>query len=78
MKPHHAVTPGTIISVHQHTVGGPQRLAEVLEVIGTAEHRRYRVRWDDGHESIFFPGEDAVIEPVRTPKRRKSPPAPAS
>jgi len=65
------VTAGTVIMVHQHSVGGPQRLAEVLEVIGNQEHRRYRVRWEDGHESIFFPGSDAVIETV-SPTRGRS------
>jgi len=66
MERHDEVTPGTVISVHQHRVGGQHRLAEVLEVIGGTGHRRYRVRWDDGHESIFFPGEDAVMERVTT------------
>ena len=65
------VDAGTIISVHQHQVGAQQQLAEVLEVIGGEGHRRYRVRWEDGHESIFFPGEDAVIETVSTHPRRR-------
>jgi len=36
-------------------------MAEILEVLGEPSHRHYRVRWDDGRESIFFPGSDATI-----------------
>jgi hypothetical protein len=25
-------------------------------------HESYRVRWDDGHESLFRPGSDATIK----------------
>lgn len=64
MKRKQAVVSGTVISVHPHRVGAQRQLAQVLEVLGGEGHRRYRVRWEDGHESIFFPGEDAVIEPV--------------
>lgn len=59
---------GDAIVVSQHSVDGARRIAEVLEVIGAPDHPRYRVRWEDGHESIFFPGHDAVVEPV--PRRR--------
>jgi hypothetical protein len=24
----------------------------------------YRVRWDDGHESLYFPGSDAHLERI--------------
>jgi hypothetical protein len=41
----------------------------VLEVLGDPNHPHYRVRWEDDHESIFFPAEDVSIEPVR--RRRK-------
>ena len=41
------------------------RSAEILEVLGEPGHEHFRVRWEDGHESIFFPGEDAVIRHPR-------------
>jgi hypothetical protein len=68
------IQPGDAIVVSQHTVDGARRVAEVLEVIGAPDHPRYHVRWDDGHESIFFPGHDAVVEPVphrRSPRGRQ-------
>jgi Domain of unknown function (DUF1918) len=61
---------GDKISVAGHAVGVPGKIGEILEVVGEAGHERFRVRWDDGHESIFFPGDDAVIE--RSSSRRKS------
>jgi hypothetical protein len=53
---------GDKISVAGHAVGVPGKMGEILEVVGESGHERFRVRWEDGHESIFFPGEDAVIE----------------
>jgi Domain of unknown function (DUF1918) len=41
-------------------VGDMSRKGEVLEVIG-GDVVQYRVRWDDGHETIFFPGSDAHV-----------------
>ena len=39
--------------------GDLPKKGEVLEVrdVGGVEH--YRVRWDDGHEGLFYPGSDA-------------------
>ena len=31
------------------------------KVLGAEEHRHYRVRWTDEHESIFFPSEGTHI-----------------
>jgi hypothetical protein len=53
-----------------HAVGSAQRRATILEVLGDRGHERFRVRWEDGHESVFSPGEDAVLE--RPAKRAKS------
>jgi hypothetical protein len=49
--------------------GGARRLGEILELLGDESHRRFHVRWEDGRESIFFPAEDTIIEPVE-PHRR--------
>ncbi len=40
----------------------------ILEVLGDPGHERFRVRWEDGRESVYFPGEDAV---VRRPRQRR-------
>jgi hypothetical protein len=51
---------GDEIMVETDTVGRIRRRGEILEVLATGgEH--YRVRWDDGHESLLFPGPDARI-----------------
>jgi len=41
--------------------GAPPRKGQVLEVIGTGAHERYRVRWDEKHESIFFPADGVGV-----------------
>jgi hypothetical protein len=56
---------GDLIVVHGHRIGEPGRTCEILEVLGAGEHECYRVRWDDGRESIITPGSDAVIRPAR-------------
>jgi hypothetical protein len=43
-----------------HT-GDPQREGEILEILERGGVVHYRVRWDDGHESVFFPGSDAHV-----------------
>ncbi len=47
---------GDQVVVDHMELGHPPRKGEVLEVIGTGEAVHYRVRWDDGHESVFYPG----------------------
>ena len=37
--------------------GGVPRRGQILEVIGGSQHERYRVRWTDDRESIFYPSE---------------------
>jgi Domain of unknown function (DUF1918) len=41
--------------------GQPSRRGKVVELLGSAGHRHYRVRWDDHHESIVYPNEDVMI-----------------
>lgn len=55
---------GDLIVIAGHRLGESRRMGEILEVLEPAEHERYRVRWDDGHESIFTPGNDALIQHV--------------
>lgn len=66
------VRSGDEIVIAGHAVGIASRTAVILEVLGDPGHERFRVRWEDGHESIFFPADDAI---VRRPKPRgtKSP-----
>jgi hypothetical protein len=52
---------GDVIVIAGHRVGQAERVGEILEVLGELPNERYRVRWDDGHESLFRPGSDATI-----------------
>ena len=52
---------GDLVVISGHRVGEPERIGEILAVLDVAGRERYRVRWEDGHESIFFPGSDALI-----------------
>lgn len=51
---------GDRIIVESETVGTPSREGEILEVIQGQAGVRYRVRWSDGHESLFTPGGGAA------------------
>jgi hypothetical protein len=46
---------GDRIVVESERVGTPSREGAILEVIESAAGPHYRVRWDDGHESGFWP-----------------------
>jgi hypothetical protein len=54
-------TAGDVVKISGHQIGDHARLGEVLDVLGEPGHERLRVRWEDGRETIFFPGSDASI-----------------
>jgi hypothetical protein len=39
----------------------PSRRGEIKEVLGSSEHPHFRVRWDEGHESIVYPADHEAI-----------------
>ena len=41
--------------------GRPSRVGKVVELLGSAGHEHYRVRWDDEHESIVYPSDGVII-----------------
>lgn len=57
---------GDWIDVHFMGGGAPRR-GQILEVLGEGTHVRYRVRWTDDHESVFFPADGTHIRPVARP-----------
>ena len=63
-----AARPGDWIVVHG-LPGMPGREGQVLEVLGRRGHEHYRVRWDEAHESIFFPGEGVQVRPASRARR---------
>ena len=62
---------GDLVVISGHHVGESERVGEILEVLGEADHVRYRVRWDDGREPVFYPGSDATIRPARRSALRR-------
>jgi hypothetical protein len=59
---------GDRIVVESESVGQPTREGEILEITQGAVGLRYRVRWADGHETVFTPsGGAARIVPAKTP-----------
>ena len=69
---------GDRIIVEGSKVGQGRRDGEIVEVIDAPGPRHYRVRWSDGHESIFFPSSDArgvVEKPQPAPAKKAAAPA---
>jgi hypothetical protein len=60
---------GDVVVVSGRRVGETGRMGEILDVLGEPAHRHFRVRWEDGHESVFYPGDDAVVR--RRAKRKE-------
>ena len=53
--------PGDEIVVDAVHTGEPKREGQILEVETGGGIVHNKVRWDDGHESIFFPGSTAHV-----------------
>ena len=49
----------------------PERLGLIEEVLSSTPSPRYRIRWDDGHESIYTPAAGALLR-ARGESRQKS------
>ncbi len=49
----------------------PRREGEILEVIDRGGVVHYRVRWDDGHETVFFPGSTTHVVQLRGTSRSR-------
>ena len=62
---------GDVVEVGGHRVHEARRLGEIVEVLGEAGHPHFRVRWDDGHESVFYPSSDSTIRPRQTTRKEK-------
>ncbi|MDY7106266.1 MAG: DUF1918 domain-containing protein [Actinomycetota bacterium] len=54
---------GDRIVIRGHKVAERDRTCDIVEVHGEDGGPPYVVRWgDDGHESTFFPGPDAIVQ----------------
>jgi uncharacterized protein DUF1918 len=54
-------SPGDRVEIVGHRVGDAPRDGEILEVLGPDSHPHFRVRWEDGHVSLLFPGADVAV-----------------
>jgi hypothetical protein len=61
----HATIGDEIVVDAPHT-GDARRKGEIIEVLDEGGAVHYRVRWEDGHESFYFPGSDAHVTPRRS------------
>ena len=62
---------GDVVEVSGRHVGGPGRMGELLQVLGTPEHLHYLVRWENGRESVLYPGEGTMIRQKAMHARRR-------
>ena len=59
---------GDQVEVESESTERPPRSGVVEEVLQSAPSPRYRIRWDDGHESIYAPAAGA-LHPAEPAKR---------
>jgi hypothetical protein len=53
---------GDQLLVRGRHVGDEDRSGEIIEVHGEDGGPPYLVRWNDGHESVFMPSSDTIVE----------------
>ena len=51
---------GTRVEVESESTERPARTGVIEGVVREAPPARYRIRWDDGHESIYAPAAGAL------------------
>ena len=52
---------GERVVVESESTERPPRAGVIEEVLGTQASPRYRIRWDDGHESVYTPAAGALM-----------------
>jgi hypothetical protein len=55
-----ALKAGTRVIVEAESTERPSRSGVIEEVVRDDPHPRYRIRWDDGHESVYTPAAGAL------------------
>ncbi|WP_103501611.1 MULTISPECIES: DUF1918 domain-containing protein [Streptomyces] len=53
---------GDRMITHGRTVGEPDRVTRIVEILGENGAPPYRVRDERGHETVVSPGPDTVVE----------------
>lgn len=62
------LTVGTRVAVESESTERPARMGVIEEVVREPPSARYRIRWDDGHESVYTPAAGA-LRAVNEPDR---------
>jgi hypothetical protein len=62
---------GDRIVIESQKVGTPAREGDILEVLEASYGTRYRVRWDDGHESTIRPAAGIASTGAKAKQGRK-------
>lgn len=60
-------TVGDRVRLKGRAVGMKEQVGKIVEVLGPQGEPPYRVRFENGHETLISPGPDDVIEP-RSPE----------
>jgi hypothetical protein len=57
---------GNRVEVESESTDRPPRTGVIEEIVREAPSPRYRIRWDDGHETIYTPAAGALraVEPA--------------
>ena len=61
---------GTRVAVEAASTERPGRTGVIEEVVHGDPSPRYRIRWDDGHESIYTPAVGALRAAAEPANRR--------
>ena len=54
--------PHDVVKTSGRRVGDTGRTGEIVAVLGEEDHLHYLVRWEDGRESILYPGEGTTVQ----------------
>jgi hypothetical protein len=54
--------PGDRVIAESESTERPPRAGTIEEVLAGPPSARYRIRWDDGHESIYTPAAGALVK----------------
>jgi hypothetical protein len=64
---------GDRVEVESESTERPARPGVIEEVLGSGPSTRYRVRWEDGHESIYTPAAGALHRVAGKGRRKAGP-----
>jgi hypothetical protein len=72
MSPSVHAQQGDLIVIGGHWPGDPRRTGKILKILGASEREHYRVRWENGRTTTYYPSSDIVIQHVDARKATRS------